>query len=298
MFIMPIVPMRELLRNAIENGYAVGYFESWDQYSLEAVVEAAEDARSPVIIGFGGMMTDRDWMESGGLELFAAMGRTAAENSKIPVSFILNEIWSIEIALQGLELGMNAVMLDTGDMPLEDNIRLTRKLVKLAHAIGADVEGECGQLADASTETVNHTMFTNPLEAARYVQETGVDILSVAVGNVHILTKGHSSINFELLAEIHKATNVPLAIHGGTGFPDEAVETAINLGVAKFNVGTIMKKIYLENLHMAFQELPAGAKVHDIVGSRKATDIFENAKNAVKTEVIRRMHVYKSVGMG
>jgi len=292
---MPLVPMRELLRRAVENEYAVGYFESWDQYSLEAVVEAAEEARSPVIIGFGGMTTSHIWLENGGIRLFAAMGKAAAESAKIPAAFILNEVPSMELALQGLKLGMNAVMLDTEDMPIETNINLTQRLVEAAHKLGADVEGECGSLPDASKETVGAGL-TNPIEAARYVKETGIDALSVAIGNVHILTEGKSTIDFGLLAEIHKMVDTPLVIHGGTGFPDESVGKAISLGVAKFNVGTIMKKIYLETIRKALQNLHEDIKVQDVVGSRKPADIFELAKDAVKTEVIRRMRVYRSAG--
>ncbi len=291
---MPLVPMRELLKNALDGGYAIGYFESWDQYSLEAVTEDANEARSPVIIGFGGMMADQKWFRSGGLRMLAAMGRAAAEESKMPTAFILNEIESLDLALKGLDLGANAVMLDTENMPIEENIRLTQKLVEAAHAIGADVEGECGSLPDASSSSSDESNLTNPIEAARYVRETGVDALSVAVGNVHILTEGSAKIDFDLLAEIHKALDVPLVIHGGTGFPDDAVERAMALGVAKFNVGTVLKKIYIEYIRSAVQELPAKAKVQDLVGSRKASDIFEQAKDAVKAEVIRRMLVYRS----
>lgn len=288
--------MRELLETALKNSYAVGYFEAWDQYSLEAVIEAAEESRSPVIIGFGGMMMNQEWFGSGGISRLAAMGRVTAEDAKVPVSYLLNEVESFDHIKQGLAAGFNAVMLDTSELPLEENIVETKKVVDAAHALGADVEGECDPLPDASGTTGAHSgaKKTDPEEASRYVNNTGVDALSVAIGNEHIQTEGKSSIDFDFLARIRDAVPVPLVIHGGTGYPDDAVRLSIELGVAKFNVGSVLKRIFLNKIRESIARLPEKANFQEAIGSRKPGDILQSGKEAAKVEVMRRMVVYGS----
>jgi fructose-bisphosphate aldolase class II len=295
---MPLIPMQDLLDDALREAYAVGYFEAWDQYSLEAVLEAAEEAMSPVILGFGGVMMDQGWFDGGGLKRLAALGRAASEDSRVPVSFLLNEVETFDQVMLGIDLGFSAVMLDTSGLSLDDNIAAVRRVTDAAHARGVAVEGECGSLPDASgrMDDASTPSMTDPDEAARYVAESGVDALSVSIGNVHILTQGHSNVDFERLAKIHGRVSVPLVIHGGTGFPDEAVPRAIKLGVAKFNVGTILKQLYIEEVRRAASALPDGFDVQETVGSRKPSDIFEQAKDRVKDETKRRMSVYGSVG--
>ena len=113
---MPVVPLPELLAAAQEGGYAVGYFEAWDSYSLEAVVEAAEAERSPVVIGFGCAMVDGAWLDAGGIELLAGMATHAAEMTTVPVSVLFNETHTLEQAQRGVEAGFSAAMVDTCDL--------------------------------------------------------------------------------------------------------------------------------------------------------------------------------------
>ncbi|MHB0999037.1 MAG: class II fructose-bisphosphate aldolase [Armatimonadota bacterium] len=294
---MALIPMKDMLAEALAGKYAVGYFEAWDQYSYEAVLEAAEELKSPVILGFGGSMMNQKWFDNNGLRGLAAMGRAIAGNANVPVSFLLNEVLTYGQIISGLTWGFNAVMLDTSDLPFEENIAQTQRVVDAAHAIGVDVEGECDRLPDASGAMGSgHSSLTDPNSALRYVEETGVDSLSVSIGNVHILTEGQATIDFELLTKLRDIVPVPLVVHGGTGFPDDAVRRAIELGVAKFNIGTIMKKVYLEAIREEVAKLPEKADVQAIVGSRKSGDFLETAKFRVKEEVKRRMLVYGSEG--
>lgn len=295
---MSIVPMRDMLADAMRNMYAVGYFEAWDQYSLEAVVEAAQESKSPVIIGFGGVMMNQEWFTRGGLAELGAMGRVVAENATVPVAYLLNEVLSFDHITQGLKAGFNAVMLDTSHLPLEQNIAQTCMVVQAANECGANVEGECDPLPDASGTMGEHagSRKSDPEDARRFVNETCVCALSIAIGNEHIRTDGKSAIDFDLLGRLQNAVSVPLVIHGGTGFPDDCVQRAIELGVAKFNVGSIMKKMYLESVRDSMFLLPDCPDFQQLVGSRKHTDFLEVAKNAVKLEVKRRMAVYGSTG--
>ena len=290
--------MREMLKAALSEGYAVGYFQAWDQYSLEAVLEAAEEARSPVILGFGCEFVNQEWFDGGGARCLAALGVAAAENAKVPVSLLLNEVRTFEQAMRGLAWGFNAVMLDTSALPFEQNIAATRRVAQAAHAAGADVEGEVNRLPDASQTLAGlpAPAHTDPEQAARYAAETGVDALSVSIGNVHVMTGAEAEIDFGRLERLHQAVSVPLVIHGGSSFPDRGVRRAVELGVAKFNVGTIMKQIFLSSIVEAVAALPARVDSQEVIGSRNAGDLLARAKERVKAEVMRRMALYGSAG--
>ena len=124
-------------------------------------------------------------------------------------------------------------------------MQVTRRIVEAAHAIGAAVQAEFGELPDASGEMGGGGgHLTDPAQAARFFDETGIDALAVSVGNVHTLTRGKANIDWARLAAIHQAVPLPLVIHGGTGFPDEAIPQAVALGVAKFNYGTVLKRSF------------------------------------------------------
>ena len=297
---MPLIPMRELLQDARRRRYAVGYFESWDQYSLEAVLEAAEESRSPVIVGFGGVMMNQDWFDHGGMRGLAAMGRALAEEAKVPVAFLLNEVATMAHIEKGLAWGFTAVMLDTCHLPLEENIAQTRRVIAAARVAGADVEGELDALPDASGAIgdPHASALTDPDRAARYVEETGVDALSVAIGNVHIMTDGEAAINLNHLARLHQRVNVPFVVHGGTSFPAAAIPQAVELGVAKMNIGTVLKQRYLEGTREALGDLPANPDIQALVGSRKTADFLQRGKARVKDEVLLRMAQYGCIGKG
>jgi ketose-bisphosphate aldolase len=244
-----LIPFNQLLSDAQAGGYAVGYFEAWDLYSLEAVLEAAEAENAPVILGFGGVMMEPRWFDSGGLERLGALGLATARAARVPVSLILNEVTTFAQVVRGIQTGFNAVMLDTSDLPYHENVGLTQRIVEMAHAVGVGVEAEVGMLPDASGEMGGGAgRLTDPDEAARFVSETGVDALAVSVGNVHTLTDGQADIDLERLAAIHQAVSLPLVIHGGTGFPEEAISQVIPLGVAKFNFGVVLKQAFLAGL--------------------------------------------------
>jgi ketose-bisphosphate aldolase len=280
---MALVPMPELLGQARDGGYAVGYFEAWDSYSLEAVVAAAEAERAPVIIGFGCMLLDQGWLDRGGIEIFGAIGTRAAAASKVPVSLLLNEAHTLEHALRGIEAGFNAVMLCDSD------VEINARLVEAAHARGVAVEAELGELPDGGpTGAVDssHAALTDPDEAAAFVAATGIDSLAVSFGNVHTLEGAQAAIDLDRLAAVHARVELPLVAHGGTAFPAEAVPGAIARGVAKFNIGTILKRTYLEALRNRLTAVSADASPHDLVGSHNPHDLQLDAQAPV-VEVVR-----------
>jgi ketose-bisphosphate aldolase len=295
---MPLVSLQTLFAQAIRDRYAIGYFEAWDSYSLEAVVEAAEAEFSPVILGFGCMMVSPAWLEAGGIETLGYLGRMTAEQSRIPVSLILNEARTFEQARRAIESGFNTVMLDTSAWSWQEAVTAVRKLVEVAHPRGVAVEGEVGRLPDAIENHVNdrRAALTDPDQAAEFVEATGIDCLAVAIGNVHLLTTAWAPVNLAHLEKIHQRVSIPLVMHGGSSFPPEAVQSAIASGVCKFNVGTILKKTFLGGVRQMLNAVAENTNVHDVLGSHQEVDFMSAGKVRMRAKVRELMQQYGSSG--
>jgi fructose/tagatose bisphosphate aldolase len=284
----------ELLAKARAGGYAVGYFEAWDTYSLEAVADAAEAERSPVVLGFGGMMMDQEWLDRYGIEPLGAYGRAVAEGMNAPAGLTLNEVWQLEHARRGIDAGFNVVMLNACEMPFARNVELTRRLVELAHPKGVEVQAELGRLPDFGDDDPGE--LTDPGQAREFVAATGVDFLAVSVGNVHLRTEGASGIDHARLRAIRREVDVPLVIHGGSGLSGEAVRALIEEGVALFHVGTVMKKRFLEAARTAIAGLEGARDYQATVGSRKPSDFLIPGRAAITEAVRALMRCYGSSG--
>ncbi len=295
---MPLVPVPTMLARAREGGYAVGYFESWDSYSLEAVLDAAEAESAPIIVGFGATMLADDWLDNGGIEFLGAGGRKLIERYDVPVAFLLNETHTLEQAVKGVDAGFNFVMIDSQRWPTDKAMAASAELVSIAHPAGVAVEAEFGSLPDYYESGLDdsHARMTDPDEAAEFVASTGVDCLAVSVGNVHLLTAYDAKIDLDQLAAIRAAVDIPLVLHGGTGFPKADVASAIAAGVAKFNVGTRLKRVYLDAVVERTRSWAGKESVHDLVGSHKQTDFQEAGKAAITAAVRDFLRLYGSTG--
>ena len=295
---MPLVPLQQILGKARTDGFAVGYFEAWDACSLEAVLTAAEAESAPVILGFGAMMVDGTWLERGGIEVLGAVARSYAARSSVYVALLFNEAHTLDHAKRGIDAGFNAVMIDTHSWQTEDAIVAVKELCRVAHQSGVAVEGELGSPAEATASGVDHShaSLTDPDEAARFVEETGVDCLAVSVGNVHIMMDQEASIDMERLRSIHERVDVPLVIHGGTSFPPVAVAPAIALGVAKFNVGTVLKHAFWDGLESSVRSVGTNPDVHRLLGSHKESDVMGVAQQRMTTKVRSLIRQYGGSG--
>jgi fructose-bisphosphate aldolase class II len=289
--------MTTLMQDALNGGYGVGYFEAWDTYSLEAVVEAAEETNSPVILGFGGMMASAPWLDNGGVEMLGALGSVVAARARVPVSLILNEAQTRAQTLHGIEAGFNAVMLDTSAWEWQEAVRVVAELTQIAHARGVTVEAELGRLPDATADGIDSSTayLTDPIQARDFVAATGVDCLAVSFGNVHLLTAHDAPVDMNHLAAIREQVAIPFVIHGGTSFPAHAIPRAIALGVAKFNVGTILKTVFLRAVQEVMGTWQTFPNVHEVLGSHKETDFLEAGKRAMKEKTRALMQLYGSV---
>jgi len=296
---MTLHSLSSILNNAIKGNYAVGYFESWDSYSFEAILETAEEEQSPIIMGFGATMLEDNWLDKNGIEFLAASGRALIKDAKVPVAFLLNETHTLEQAIRGVEAGFNTVMIDSHRWEVDKAKKEVKALVDIAHKNNVQVEAEFGSLPDyLGGEIVDAKSYmTDPAEAKKFVEETGIDCLAVAIGNVHLLTKGSANIDIQRLKEIRSQVSLPIAIHGGTGFPDNQIKEAIANGVAKFNVGTRLKTDFLKSVTEYVTSLDENCFVHDIVGSHKKSDFLEVGKDSIKANVRKFIKLYGSGGM-
>jgi fructose-bisphosphate aldolase, class II len=275
--------MQELLSEAQRWGYVQCYCEAWSLESFQAVMEGAEEAEAPIIAGFnGGFLCHAGRRKPERLEYYAAL-EVVLRGSRVPGAFLLNESDDFGQIERGLELGFNAVMVENERLEMKEYRALVKKVVQLAHCSGVFVEAAVGHPADASAETPSKP--TEPGAARAFVEETGIDALAVAVGNVHILTQGTVAIDLERLEEIHAQVKIPLVMHGGTGISLAELPRYVRAGIAKINFGTTLKQAYLAAVRdkLAVYEEPMSP--HPFIGMGGPDDILVAAREAVKAKV-------------
>ena len=237
--------MREMLEEAQRKRYAVGYFESWNLESTQAVVRAAEEECSPLIVGFNGGFLEKHKYK---LEYYAHIGKVAVYSTAVPATSLLNEVSGFEQIIRAIRSGFSAVMIDVASLPFEKAIKLTKKIVEISHLADVCVEAQFDEIPEAKngilekTEDIN---MTDPKKAAKFVEETDVDALSISIGNVHGLYRQKAKINFPLLKEIRETIDVPLVLHGATGISDEDARKAVSLGICKINIGHALRVAFI-----------------------------------------------------
>ena len=229
-----LVNLNDVLKRAQKEKYAVGLFNTTDTDMLQAAIEAAEETRSPIIIGTAEVL-----LPYGELKLIAPSIIEKAANATVPVVVHYDHGLTFDRCLEALKLGFSSVMFDGSAKPYEQNIEEPKEIVKIAHALGATVEGKIGHVGEAAKEDNLLTeMYTTPREAEEYLKATGVDALAVAIGSAHGVYKKKPMLNIERLKEIRQAVAVPLVLHGGSGLSDDDFKNTIKEGIAKVNIFT------------------------------------------------------------
>lgn len=293
---MSLEPIPEMMRHARSRHYAVGYFESWNIESLCGVIDAAELTKSPVIIGFNGQFLSRAGrVETERLALYAALGRAAAASANVPCGFIFNECAEDEWTRNAISLGFNLVMPAGSGAARTDRTERVSAIARLAHANSVAVEAEIGELpSGVPGEEHRFGSKTSVEEAKAFVAETGIDLLAVSVGNVHISLNCSHRLDFARLAEINAAIDVPLVLHGGTGIRPDQLVGAISLGVTKVNYGTCIKQHYLQALRSAINREELNP--HALIGLGGPQDILNVGRKAVREVVLERLPLLNSPG--
>ena len=281
---MALVTSKEMLEEAKKNGYAVGAFNVENMEMVMAVLAAAEETGSPVI-----MQTTPGTIKYAGLDYYLANVRAAAERTKIPVVMHLDHGNSFELACKAYRTGYTSIMIDGSKLPFEDNISLTESVVRVCHSGGVPVEGELGKVGGKEDDLVgdDSNPYTDPEEAKIFVEKTGVDFLAVGIGTSHGVYKGIPKVNVEVLASIRDVVSIPLVMHGTSGVPDDQVKDCISKGICKVNYATDLRIAYTEGVKAHLKEHP-----DDFDPKKYSAPAMEK----VKAYVMQKMEVVGSCG--
>ncbi|MDR7237575.1 class II fructose-1,6-bisphosphate aldolase [Neobacillus drentensis] len=284
---MALVSVKEMVSKALNDGYAVGHFDIHNLEWAQAVLAAAEEEKSPVILGvtegavryFGGFSVVVDVVSS----LLKEMGIT------VPAALHLDHGSSIENCKRAVDAGFTSVMIDASHYPLKENIEITKQVTDYAHQRGVSVEAEVGSIGGKEDGLVDITspVYAVPKDCEELVNQTGVDFLAPALGSVHGLYKGEPKLGFAEMEEIANLTRVPLVLHGSSGLSPEHIKRAISLGTAKINVNA--------DNHLAFTKA-----IRDVLN--QDPDLYDASKyiglgrEAVKNTVIGKIRLFGSSG--
>lgn len=280
-----IVTSGQLYKKARENGYAVGSFNVSTLEAIKAIIAAAEELSSPVMIE-----TSPGELNYMGPENVADIVRNIAEDSKIPVAIHLDHGQNVDQVKLAIESGYTSVHIDASSYDYDKNVQMTSEAVNFAHENGITIEGELGHIPGASeshegeTVKIDNETLTDPIKAKEFVKATGIDILASSVGNIHGVYENEPQLDFERLAEIAKI-GVPLSLHGGSGIPEDQIKKAISLGVTKINVNTELRIAFTESLRHELAENP-----NEVVPYKYLPEEIE----AVKRVVIEKIKMFGS----
>ena len=278
---MPLVDMGDMLNHACRNSYAVGGFEPMSLDFLDAIIQAAENCRAPVILNLVEFH-----FEHYDFELVMAAAEKAARRATVPVALHMDHGRSLDAAVRAINHGCNGVMGDASHESFPANVAQTRQVVEMAHACGVMVEGELGCDAGMAGEGEGEANYTSIEEAKAFVARTGVDCLTVSIGTVHGRVRGRSKLDMERLKRINDAVPIPLVIHGGTGLTDEQYRKLIAYGVARINYSTALADI-------AGEQVRQNARADSRAGY---ADLVTGVREHIREEVERCLRLWGSAG--
>lgn len=229
-----LVNLNDVLKKAQKEHYAVGLFNTTDTDMLEAVISAAEEMKSPVIVGTAEVL-----LPYGELKLIAPAIVAAAKRATVPVVVHYDHGLTFERCMEALKLGFSSVMFDGSAGDSDKNIAATKEIVRIAHAMGATVEGEIGHVGEAANcDNATSDRYTTVKEAKDFIAATGVDALAIAIGTAHGAYKAKPCLDIERLREIRANVDTPLVLHGGSGLSNDDFRNTIREGIAKVNIFT------------------------------------------------------------
>ncbi len=280
-----LVSGKELFQAAKKGGYAVGAFNLNNMEILQAIIEAAEEENSPVFI-----QASQGGIKYAGIEYIAGMARIAAEKASVPIALNLDHGTSFTQVVQCVRHGFSAVMIDGSQHPFEENIAITQKCIEVAHPNGVSVEAELGKIGGVEDDIVvdaADATFTDPKQAAEFVERTNVDALAIAIGTAHGVYKGEPKLDFTRLAEIAAATDVPLVLHGASGISDEQIRKAVPHGITKINIDTDLRIAFSQAIKEVLAKKPEEIDPRKILGP---------ARDSMKEVARTKMRLFGSAG--
>ena len=281
---MSLVTTKQLLLDAQKGGYAIGAFNVENMEMVQAVVAAAEELQSPVIL-----QTTPSTVKYADLAYFYANVKTAAEKVSVPFVMHLDQGNSFELAMQALRTGYTSIMIDGSHESFEDNIKVSKAVVDACHPSGVCVEAELGKVGgkEDDLDGGDDNPYTDPREAIEFVEKTGVDSLAVAIGTAHGVYKGTPKVDVERLSEIQKVVSIPLVLHGTSGVPDEVVKECIRRGICKVNYATDLRIAFSKGVNEVLHDAP------DTIDPKKYNS---KGRDEVKKYVMDKIKVCGSAG--
>ena len=281
---MPLVTTKQMLLDAQKGNYAVGAFNVENMEMVMAVMEAAEELKSPVI-----MQTTPSTVKYAGLDFFLANIKAAAERASVPVAMHLDHGSSFELAMQAYRTGYTSIMIDGSHGSFEENIAVSKAVADACTPSGIPVEAELGKVGgkEDDLDGGDDNPYTDPDQAVEFVKRTGITSLAVAIGTAHGVYKGEPKLDLDRLSEIREVVDIPLVLHGTSGVPDETVTECVNRGICKVNYATDLRIAFTKGVSEVFSENP------DVIDPKKYNAC---GKERVKEYVMSKMKVCKSVG--
>lgn len=281
---MPLVTTKQMLLDAQKGNYAVGAFNVENMEMVMAVMEAAEELKSPVI-----MQTTPSTVKYAGLDFFLANVKAAAERASVPVAMHLDHGSSFELAMQAYRTGYTSIMIDGSHGSFEENIAVSKAVADACTPSGIPVEAELGKVGgkEDDLDGGDDNPYTDPDQAVEFVKRTDITSLAVAIGTAHGVYKGEPKLDLDRLSEIREVVDIPLVLHGTSGVPDETVTECVNRGICKVNYATDLRIAFTKGVSEVFSENP------DVIDPKKYNAC---GKERVKEYVMSKMKVCKSVG--
>lgn len=270
---MAFVTTKDMLLDAQAKGYAVGAFNVENMEMVLAVIKAAEELNSPAIL-----QTTPSTVKYAGLNMYYANVKAAAKAASVPIALHLDHGSSFELAMQAYRTGYTSIMIDGSQKDFEGNIAVSKAVAEACSSAGIPVEAELGKVGGKEDDLeADGPAYTDPDDAVRFVKETGISSLAVAIGTAHGIYKGEPKLDMERLSEIKKVVSIPLVLHGASGVPDDAVRETIKRGICKVNFATELRIAYSNGVKEYLKGDPDvfDPKKYGKVGMEKVTELVK-----------------------
>ena len=282
---MPYLSGYTMVQHAWKNGYAIGAFSAHNAETIRAILLAAEQEQAPIMIQVGQKV-----ISVMGLEPMKAMIDAFMQDITVPVCVHLDHSRSFAQTMQAVQAGFQSVMFDGSHLSFDENVRITRAVADVAHALNIGVEGEIGKIGgteDDISVDEKDALITTSDEALKFSELTTVDYLAVSIGTAHGLYKQEPRLAFERLHEIREIVRKPIVLHGGSGVPDEQIRKAVALGVAKINVDTELRQAFTQGVAEVLNKDPEEFVLAVSLG---------RGRDVMKERVVEKIRLFGSHG--
>lgn len=274
-----LVNLKEILKYAEDNNCAIGMFNATGLDSIKAIIEAAEELNTPVILAHAEVHNIYN-----DISLIGPIMLDIAKRAKVKVCVHLDHGTSLEMIKKAIEIGFTSIMIDASSLEFKDNIKLTKKVVSMCHPLNISVEGEIGRIKSLDDTSDNEYYYTKASEAEIFVKETGVDALAIAFGTQHGFYKEKPELKIDVIKNVKKVVNIPLVMHGGSGLSKEQFKKCIDAGIRKINYYSYMSKAGYD----------AAKKIIESNKTNYMHDVEYASYKGMKENILKALQVFKN----